>query len=60
MKALAKTCQKESALSKYLYWALEKKKKNNKVKFKKNVFGELPRKSWWCEFWSKNHTKTAL
>ena len=41
MKALAKTCQKESALGKYLHWALEKEKKQ-KIK----VLGELPRKTW--------------
>ena len=59
MKALAKTSQKESSLAQYLYWALEKRKKI-KVNLKKNVFGELPQKTWLREFWSKNHTKTAL
>ena len=54
MKALAKTYQKESALGKYLYWALEKIEKLI------NVFGELPQKTWWGEFWSNNYTKTAL
>ena len=37
-----------------------KKKKIKKLIFKENVFGELPRKTWLGEFWSKNHTKTAL
>ena len=39
MKQLAKTCQKESALGKYLYWALEKRKKNKKLSLKK-MFSE--------------------
>ena len=60
MKALAKTCQKESALGKYLYWAVEKRKKIKKLIFEKNLFGELPQKNWLREFWSKNHTKTVL
>ena len=37
-----------------------KRKEKKKLSFTKNVFGELAPKTWLCEFWSKNHTKTAL
>ena len=50
MEALGKTCQKESALGKYLYW-----EKIKKLSFKKSVLGELPEKLDEVNFGPKSH-----